>query len=63
MNSNEVAARFHVNPSIARHWAAKNGVGRKMTGGIFAFDWTEDDCRRFMDHPKPGRRRRAKDDI
>jgi hypothetical protein len=54
MTSAEAAARFGTSPSTARNWAAKNNVGRKITGGILAFDWTEDDCRRFAARRKPG---------
>jgi hypothetical protein len=51
MNTKQVAARFGVSFSTASHWASKNAVGRTFVGGIFAFDWTEDDCRRFSERP------------
>jgi hypothetical protein len=49
MNTKSVALRLNVSFSTASHWAAKNAVGRTLAGGILAYDWTEDDVRRFAE--------------
>jgi hypothetical protein len=54
MTTEFVANRFNVVSSTARNWAAKNGVKRVLKGCIWAFDWTEDDCKRFLIRPSKG---------
>jgi hypothetical protein len=59
MNTKLVAERFNVSFSTASHWASKNAVGRTLTGGILAFDWTEGDCARFSERPTKARKKSA----
>jgi hypothetical protein len=47
MTTKEVMERFGVCNATASHWAAKNGVARRIVGGIAAFDWLEEDCVHF----------------
>jgi len=54
MNTKAVADLYGVNQSTARNWAAKNGVGRTIKGGILAFEWTEKDCQRFTERRGKG---------
>jgi hypothetical protein len=61
MNTKIVAQRFNVSFSTASHWATKNGVKRALVGGIFAFDWSEDDCVRFQNRPTKGKGLKKKD--
>jgi hypothetical protein len=49
MTTEEVMVRFDVSNATTCHWAAKNGLARVIKGGIAAYDWTEDDCRRFLE--------------
>jgi len=54
MTTDEVMTRFGLERAAVCRWAAKNGVSRIPVGGILAYDWTEEDCRRFSDRKSPG---------
>lgn len=57
MTCEEAAKRANVSLPLARKWAAKNNVKRvKVSGGILAYDWSEEDLQRFLNRPtKRGR--------
>ena len=57
MTCEEAAKRANVSLPLARKWAAKNNVKRvEVSGGILAYDWSEEDLQRFLNRPiKRGR--------
>ena len=57
MTCEEAAKRVNVSLPLARKWAAKNNVKRvEVSGGILAYDWSEEDLQRFLNRPtKRGR--------
>lgn len=57
MNTKEVSERYGVCFAACSRWAKNNGVARVQVKGIMAYDWTEDDCRRFEQRKKQGRPR------
>ena len=49
MTCEEAAKRANVSLPLARKWAAKNNVKRiEVSGGILAYDWSEEDLQRFL---------------
>lgn len=47
MNTKEVSEKYGVCFAACSRWAKQNGVSRIPVKGIMAYDWTEDDCKRF----------------
>lgn len=54
MTTDDVMARFNLERAAVCRWAAKNGVARVPSGGILAYNWTEEDCQRFAARPRKG---------
>lgn len=47
MTTKEISEKYGVCLATAAHWAKNNGVARVPVKGILAYDWTEEDCKRF----------------
>lgn len=48
MTTKEVCERYGMKTAMVTRWAKDNGVKRgEPINGIMAYDWTEEDCKRF----------------
>ena len=54
MNTKEVSERYKVCFAACSRWAKNNGVKQVQVKGILAYNWTEEDCKRFEQRPKRG---------
>jgi hypothetical protein len=52
LSTPEVAARVGCNPTTAQKWARDHGLAKPGHDYI----WTDEDIKKFLKRPKPGRR-------
>ncbi len=54
MNTKEVSEKYGVCFTACSRWAKENGVARIPVKGILAYDWSAEDCERFLKRPGRG---------
>lgn len=59
MTCKEIAEKYGVSKECVAVWARNNGVKRgEIVHGIVTYDWTEEDCERFLKRKPVGRPRK-----
>ena len=54
MTSKDIITRYGVSHAAVTRWASENGVAAAGEGNRKTYQWTEEDCRRFLERKRPG---------